>query len=188
MEGYFKVSTYAKLCGISQDTAWHRVLRGSVESFVRKDGLRWVYYKSEAKPKVPDGYIPLPQYLEKIGICRMTAYRRIKMGHLREPDILNVGHGRIARWYIRQDYKWPKTISTPRGKVAELYNNKPAGYLTIKEWCQKNHMNLSTTRVYARAGRIECIRTGGHVYIPNDYVYQSPRNKNRESNEAIRKE
>lgn len=188
MEGYFKVSTYAKLCGISQDTAWHRVLRGSVESFAGKDGLRWVYYKSEVKPKIPEGYIPLSQYLEKFGISHPTAYHRIKMKQLREPDILNVGHGRVTRWCIRQDYEWPKIIRTPHNKVVKLHNNKPDGYLTMKEWCRKNYMNYNTTRRYVTTGRIECIHTGGHVYIPKDYIYQSPRNKNRGSNEAMRKE
>lgn len=172
MEGYFKVSTYAKLCGIKLDTAWHRVLRGQVDSIIGKDGVRYVYYSKEDLK----GYIPLRKYCKEHGINPSKLLWRIQSNYLKEPNIKKFGKSKKSPWYIREDY----VISElPHSSVYSMYKNKPEGYLTIKEWCLKTKMNYNTTRVCIHGGKIDSIRINGHVYIPKDFVYISPRNKNK---------
>ena len=176
MEGYFKVSTYAKLCGIKKDTAWHRVLRGSVDSIIGKDGMRYVYFSKGEQ----EGYIPLRMYCKKHGIKPHSAIERIVRKRLGAPDIKKFSKAKNAKWYIREDYVWQECRSR---KTIGMYMRKPDGYLTVDEWSKKNSMPSNTVRVYIRQGKIESIRVSGYVYIPKGFVYLSPRNKNKALNE-----
>lgn len=175
LEGYFKVSTYAKLCGIKIDTAWHRVQRRSVESIIGKNGEWYVYY-NEANEKE---YILLSDYCREHDVRPTAVYARIQRGALMEPDIR-----RMHKWiYIRKDYEWV-AFNPGRNNTFRTHKSKPEGYLTVTEWCLKNSMNAGTARLYIHKGKIDVVRINGHVYIPKDYIYASNRKKNKGPNEC----
>lgn len=166
MEGYFKVSTYAKFNGISQDTAWHRVLRGSVESIIGKDGCRYVYFNSLDMDRDTSGFISLKDYGRAHNIKPTTLVSRIRKGLIEPPDVKKYEH----RWYIRKDYI-AADVGLPRdSRLRSMQQNKPNGYLTIKEWSRKNNINLNTARTYVYCGKIESIKVKGNHYISEDTI------------------
>lgn len=166
MEGYFKVSTYAKFSGISQDTAWHRVLHGSVESIIGKDGYRYVYFNSNDIDRDMNGFISLKDYGSAHNIKRGTLLARIRSGLIKPPDVKKYER----KWYIRKDYIAADICSLQNIRAVGLKQNKPDGYLTIEEWSSKNGINLQTARTYAYFGKIESIKVKGYYYISEDTI------------------
>lgn len=166
MEGYFKVSTYAKFSGISRDTAWHRVLRGSVESIIGKDGCRYVYFNSNNIDREMNGFISLKDYVIAHDIKRSTLLARIHSGLIKPPDVKKYGR----RWYIRKGYIAADVGSLRHGCAHYLQQKKPDGYLTIRQWSSKNGIKLETARTYVYCGRIESIKVKGHHYISKDTI------------------
>lgn len=166
MEGYFKVSTYAEFSGISPDTAWHRVLRGSVESIIGKDGYRYVYFNGINVDRDLDDFISLKDYGSAHNIKPSTLLARIRSGLIKPPDVKKYER----KWYIREDYIVADVGSLRYSRTAGLQQNKPNGYLTIEEWSSKNGINLNTARAYANLGRVESIEVEGYRYIPKDTI------------------
>lgn len=164
MEGYFKVSTYAKLCGISLDTAWHRVLRGPAKSIIGKDGRRYVYFNSDDIDRDMNGFISLKDYESAHDIKHSTLLARIRSGLIKPPDVKKYER----KWYIREDYIVADVGSLRYSRTDGLQQNKPNGYLTIEEWSSKNGINLHTARAYANLGKIESIKVEGYYYISKD--------------------
>lgn len=168
IKGYFPVSLYAKMSGISVDTAWHRVLRNEVESIIGKDGERYVYY--EKSTLFEKDYISFKDYSERNGIRisklrDMLRFKKFPEGIVVRKECT----GKNTRWYIRKDY----AIKNPKaGSHTEQFANKPKGYSTMSEWAKKNNMAYSTARRYAFSGIIPSIEVCGHRYIPNDYTYE----------------
>lgn len=166
MEGYFKVSTYAKFSEISLNTAWQRVLRGSVESIIGKDGCRYVYFNSIDMDRDMNGFISLKDYGIAHNIKRSTLLARIRSGLIKPPDIKKYER----KWYIRKDYIATDVSSLRYTRAVGSQQNKPNGYLTVKEWSSKNGINLETARTYARLGKIESIEVKGYRYISKDTI------------------
>lgn len=180
MEGYFKVSTYAKFSGISRDAAWHRVLRGSVESIIGKDGCRYVYFNSMDHDM--NDFISLKDYGSAHGIKKATLMARIHSGLIKPYDVKKYEH----RWYIRKDYIAADVISSQQNKrLCGLQRNKPNGYLTIEEWSSKNGINLQTARIYVRCGKIESIKVKCFRYISEDTIFSVRPYSKRLSKEGI---
>lgn len=166
MEGYFKVSTYAKFSGIKLDTAWHRVIRGSVESIIGKDGFRYVYFNSNDIDHDMNDFVSLKDYVNTHDIKRGTLIDRIRAGYIKPPDVKKCGR----RWYIRKDYIAADVGSLQNGRLRDLQRKKPDGYLTIREWSSKNGINLETAKNYSHIGKIESIKVEGYRYISKDAV------------------
>lgn len=177
IKGYFPVSMYAKMNGISTDTAWHRVLREGVESIIGKDGERYVYY--EKHTKLEQNYITLKEYGKTHGISNSALYGRIRKGIIPENVLVKKGKG-SGCIYIQKDYVTPAR-QLANQKTIDLYQKRPDGYLTVNDWADKNQMSYNTVRVYTRNGRIPSIRVSGHCYIPSDFVYKC-RKKNKALN------
>ena len=166
MEGYFKVSTYAKLSGISLDTAWHRVLRGSVESIIGRDGYYYVYFNSIDIDRDMNGYISLKDYGSAHNIKCSTLYARIRSGLIKPPDVKKYER----KLYIRKDYIAEDVGSLRNTRAVGLQQNKPDGYLTIQEWSSKNGINLRTARTYVYCGKIKSIEAKGYHYVSEDTI------------------
>lgn len=168
IKGYFPVSLYAKMSGISVDTAWHRVLRNKVESIIGKDGERYVYY--EKLTLFEKDYIPFKDYAERNGITISKLRDMLRFDKFPEGVVVRKECiGKNTRWYIRKDY----TIKNPKAcSHADLFINKPEGYSTVSKWAKKNNVAYSTAYVYASRGIIPSIEVRGHRYIPNDYTYE----------------
>lgn len=181
IKGYFPVSMYAKMNGISTDTAWHRVLREGVESIIGKDGERYVYY--EKHTKLEQNYITLKEYGKTHGISNSALYGRIRKGIIPENVLVKKGKG-SGCIYIQKDYVTPtRRLVSP--KTIGLYQKRPDGYMTVKDWADKNQVSYNTARVYMRDGRIPSIRVGGYRYIPSDFVFVY---KCRKKNKALNAE
>ena len=167
MEGYFKVSTYAKFSGISQDTAWHRVLRGSVESIIGKGGCRYVYFNSNDIDHDMNDFVSLKDYVNAHNINRSTLLFRIHTGLIKPPDVKKYEY----RWYIRKDYIAADVSSPRNSRLLFLQQNKPNGYLTVREWSSKNGINLKTAQTYVYRGTIESIKVKGIRYVSKDTIF-----------------
>ena len=173
IKGYFPVSLYAKMSGISVDTAWHRVLRNKVESIIGKDGERYVYY--EKSTLFEKNYISFKDYANCNGISVSKLRHMLSCNQFPEGIVVRKEcAGKNTRWYIRKDYTIKNLTA---GSHADLFVNKPEGYSTMSEWAKKNKLAYSTAHVYASCGIIPSIKVCGHRYIPNDYTYERKRKK-----------
>lgn len=161
IKGYFPVSLYAKMDGISVDTAWHRVLRNGVESIIGKDGERYVYY--EKKSKLDEDFVTISEYCALNDVPYSSIWNKIVRKKIPDSDIKRVKNGSRARVYIRKNY----TLDiTPRKKTQQI-----DGYLTIEQWAKKNGIKVNTARQYAYTGRIPSLLESKRHYIKSDYVY-----------------
>lgn len=161
IKGYFPVSLYAKMDGISVDTAWHRVLRNGVESIIGKDGERYVYY--EKKSKLDEDFVTINEYCILNDIPYTSIWNRIVRKKIPDSDIKRVKNGSRARIYIRRDYAFGMT---PKKQTRQI-----DGYLTVEQWAKKNGIKVNTTRHYVYTGRIPSLLESGRHYIKSDYVY-----------------
>lgn len=140
-----------------------------------------MYY--EKHTKLEQNYITLKEYGKTHGISNSTLYGRIRKGIIPENVLVKKGKG-SGCIYIQKDYVTPthRLVST---KTIGLYQKRPDGYLTVKDWADKNRVPCNTVRAYMRNGRIPSIRVGGYCYIPSDFVFVY---KCRKKNKALNAE
>ena len=166
MKGYYPISEYARLAGVSRDTAYHRAYRGEVPSKWENERLL-IYYDPNAW-KSPEGFVSVRGWAELHGVTHGATQAAILKKRFREEDVRRI-RGRV---YIRADADYERR---PGGKQ-DTYCKKicPDGYLPCREWAKRNGMLPETASCYAFAGRIPTIMVGKYRFVREDYKYESP--------------
>ena len=172
MEGYFPIHQYCRITGISKDTAHHRAIRGTVEAFKNKEDRWFLYFCDESDP-IPEGFIHYTEYAKSIGIRPETVWNVARKYKLFPEDDYIVarymtpqGAHRITL-YIRKGIEYPNSKDNVNKREAfKLMNSlRPKGYLTVKEFCEREH--CSKYYVYNRLThkKIQGINVSGHWFI-----------------------
>lgn len=159
MEGYFRAGIYAELEGIDYFTAMQRVHRKTVSSFKEPNtGNVYIYWSDvNSGPSIPKGFISIEKFRLGHGLGRSRVNRWIKKGLISESDIFKrTTRTGLEFIYIREDTEIPSEEKIPEG------------YLTAKEWGDKNGVVLQNVRNYIHFNKIHVMRHGGHVYIPEN--------------------
>ena len=178
IEGYFPIRVYCELAKVSKDTAYHRTSRKTVPFFVDEYGKMYIYYSTGQNVTVPDNFVTLKEYAKVHNLKFGTLRQLINRGNVKQEDIFRITHigGGRSSVYIRKNAVINYKIIY--GKTAELYDNKPSGYLTIKEWSEKNNIGYSAARAMVYYKKIPIKRVGANIYIRDD-VPVPPRKKER---------
>ena len=174
MDGWVTVSKYAELAGVSKDTAWHRVYRGTVPRIKLKGTEDLVLFKQKPVPDIPDGYVLKQDYCKAHGIRINSFNTHMARNKLREDGtcIIVGGNGIKKKTYVRSDYEYtvvPKNMH----RKAKHHASCPDGYLTIGEWADAHNMKKVTAKAYALNGKIPSIKNGYYRYIPIDAEYKT---------------
>lgn len=172
LEGYFPVEQYCRLTGVSKDTAHHRAIRGTVESFKEEKSGRWfIYFCDEADP-IPDGFIHVSEYARKNHVHSNTVYRQAKQGIFEQEDFCFIrtmtpqGAHRISL-YIKESVEYPNIPRIRNGRTIRgvLEKSRPDGYLTVMEFAVRE--GCSKHYVYNRlfSNKIRGKKINGHWYV-----------------------
>ena len=184
MDGYFSVSQYAELEGISVDTAWHRVLRNTVSYFRRpEDGKYFVYYQEYPidAALLADNYISIEDYAKEHGIQKSTIQCRITRGLIKEPDIYKYTKywGSQKQWYIRKDYIWKDAyeIRKQNGSFQKIgtfqrnltLNARPSDdYIPLADWCKQHQIAYSSAIYSIKIGKLPYKKANRYWFVRKD--------------------
>ena len=173
MEGYFPVAQYCEMTGISKDTAHHRAIRGTVESFKNKYGRWFLYFCDETKP-IPEGYIHLNDYAKAHNKTPKAVYSMVRKNRFLENEVhyhtwMTTGGAHRTTPYILETAEYPgdRIRENYFGTKRIMIENRPDGYITVSEFCKRE--DCGTYYVYNRinAGKIRDVKMiGGHWYVP----------------------
>lgn len=178
MEGYFPIEQYCRITGCSKDTAHHRAIRGTVESFKDTYGRHFLYYNDEVDP-VPEGFVHITEYAKAHNIHRDSVRRTVKNGMFNKDDVKYIRFmtpmgTHYIQVYIRSDAEYHNTKPRINRRTTEKVMNefRPEGYLTVKEFAQRE--GITTMYVYNRiyGGWITGAKqVEGHWYIPEKSTF-----------------
>ena len=178
MEGYFPIEQYCRITGCSKDTAHHRAIRGTVESFMNNNGRYFLYYNDEVDP-VPEGFVHYKEYAKIHNIKPDSVRRTVKNGLFNEGDIKRIRYmtpqgAHHIQMYIRKDVEYPNKPKFKNRKIADKVMNefRPEGYLTVAEFAQRE--GITTMYAYNRiygGWIIGSKQVEGHWYIPEKSTF-----------------
>lgn len=170
MEGYFPIYQYCEITGCKKDTAYHRVLRGTVEAFKGQDG-RWFVYFSDNR-EIPEGFVTTAEYSKIIGLNKRTVDTRIRLGYFNENDTItsiiidDKGHP-TKRRLIRKDTKWidyrAESNKITSKKLMDFL--KPEGTYTVPEYAKIVGRRSCTIYSRIKNGNIKFAKIEGHYFI-----------------------
>lgn len=176
MEGYFPISDYCVLAQVDRDTAYHRAIRGTVDSFRNKNGRLYIYH-SQNNINIPDNFIPLTTYAKKQKKSYSAIHRAMSAGEFKSKDIvvlpLTIMNGSSrSKIFINPDAERAKRTYEMRARA-----KRPEGYLTANEWREKYHVTKSNFNQMIISDRIETIKVGAYRYVKE--TQQLPEDKRR---------
>ena len=173
MEGYFPVTQYCQLTGVSKDTAHHRAIRGTVESFKNKHGRWFLYFSDENKP-IPEGYIHIDDYARMHHKDPRSVRALIRKNRFQEGDIyyhcwMTKYGAHMKSPYVREAAEYPNDqrydITQRNREVMNKY--RPEGYLTVPEFSEGEECQACYVYNRINVGKIRSAKcVGGHWYVP----------------------
>ena len=164
MEGYFPIHEYCRLSGCNTDTAYHRAIRGNVDSFKDKDERLFIYF-TDYKTKVPEGFITIAEYAKRNNMSYSSVDFAIRNNRFNPDDVYRIPKHSFAvrrrhRVFIRPDAE--RNISS---KEEFAQQNSPEGYITMNQWGAKNNVSRDRIGQMVRNHRIETLKVGTYRYI-----------------------
>ncbi len=184
MKGYFPIEQYCRITGCSKDTAHHRAIRGTVESFRNSNGRYFLYYNNESDP-IPEGFVHITEYAKAHNVHTNSVRKAVKNNVFNKDDvkcirIMSPKGCHYNQIYIRKDAEYPNESKIKSRRTTDKVMNKfrPEGYLTVKEFAQREGM--TTIYLYNRiyGGWITGAKqVEGHWYIPEKTTFKMRRRR-----------
>lgn len=186
MEGYLSILEYCRRTGISKDTAHHRAIRGTVEAFKNSHGRWFIYYNDENAP-IPEGFVHISEYARSVGESLPNTRWAVMNNRFRPDDIFTCRRMTDSGAFIRQTFirKNAKrfTIQKPKGRIKNLLQNRPEGYLTAIEAGERMGYSVSNVYHLIYIGMIEAKKVNNRWYISEKVVSEYGNRKKNKSHD-----